>query len=216
MTRMDRIRAMLPTAALLSGLAFGGASGASIGTAENTQFVPLWMASPQGIGVEDAPALLNMPPGWATGDAAVVLAPGGDWPPGQRDRLVSLLLDSGAAVLELNPPRPGGPAAEAGMAAALGSLREGFGAGVVVAIGHGTAGEAAMTPGAWAVSDREGGYAAAVRIGPGAPFFLFGTAPRAESWPQRAWLFCDLLALAQPATAPDIIGPCQAGLARLQ
>ncbi|WP_237217885.1 hypothetical protein, partial [Falsiroseomonas oryziterrae] len=143
MSRARWMRGVLPAVAVL-GLGAAEPRAASIGTTENTQYVGVWtdeQVRPEGSG----PALLNLPPGWLTGDAAVVIAPGGPWDPGQRDVLVAALLDSGAAVLELNEPRAGPRAAaiRADLAAAYRTLRETYGAGLLVALGTGEGGEAA-------------------------------------------------------------------------
>ena len=111
-TAMHRMGRLLPAAALLAGLGTaaagpGSARAASLGTTENTLFLPVWLGPGSAFDGHANPALLNLPPGWASGDAAVVLAPGGDWPPGTRDRLLAALLDAGAAVLEVNEAQPG-------------------------------------------------------------------------------------------------------------
>jgi len=186
------MRAALPVVVVL-GLGAAEPRAASIGTTENTQYLPVWIAEqfrPAG----GAPALLNMPPGWVVGDAAVVVAPGGPWEAGQRDLLVSALLDSGAAVLELNEPRdrPRAAAIRADLAEAERTLRDIFGAGLLVAVGTGEGGDAALE--AAEALGAAGAYVAAVRLGPGAPAFRGGVAPAAEAWQVRAPLLCDLLA----------------------
>lgn len=208
MAKRHAIRALLPAVALLAGMAVAEGRAASVGTAELTQFHAVWLEPGLGLASPAAPALLNLPPGWMAGDAAVVIAAGGDWPPGLRDRLVAALLDAGAAVLELNPGQRGTPA----LAVALAMLGTVQGAGVVVAIGHGAAVGAAA-----GVATPDGrGFAAAVDLGPGRPVFLFGTAPAAEAWPARAPLFCDVLASAGAARGDEIDSACRAGLAALR
>ncbi|WP_270938700.1 hypothetical protein, partial [Falsiroseomonas oryzae] len=95
MRRLQGLPGLLSVAALVVGI--GAAQAASVGTTENTQYAAVWLADAQGRRGEGAPALLNVPPGWGGGDAAAVIAPGGDWPHGQRDALVAALLDAGAA-----------------------------------------------------------------------------------------------------------------------
>lgn len=208
MAKRHGMRALLPAVALLAGMAAGEGRAASVGTAELTQFQSVWLWPGRGVGTGEAPSLLNLPPGWVAGDAAVVIAAGGDWPPGLRDRLVAALLDAGAAVLELNPAQQGTPA----MAAALATLATTQGAGLVVAIGHGApigaAAAAAMPDGRR--------YAAAVDLGPGRPVFLFGEAPAAEDWPARAPLFCDVLAAAAAGQGGDLGRACHVGLRALR
>jgi len=163
------------------------------------------------------PALLNLPAGWLSGDAAVVLAPGGAWPEGLRDRLVAVLLESGAAVLEVTSPRRGPGRSEAvaaqDMLAALRMLREVQGAGLIIAIGFGEGGEAALAAARSAPHGGEG-FAASVRLGPGVPGFVAGEPAAIEAWPLRAPLFCDLLAGAQPE-APGFARLCLDRLAAI-
>lgn len=211
MARMAWMQAALPVAVAL-GLGAAEPRAASVGTPENTQYMAVWtdeQAHPEG----SAPALLNMPPGWMTGDAAVVIAPGGPWDPGQRDLLVSALLDSGAAVLELNEPRRGPrmPAIRVDLVAAYRTMHEVYGAGLLVALGAGEGGEAALE--AADTSAGEPLYAAAVRLGPGAPAFRAGVASPAEAWPLRAPLFCDLLAGVQPGGPAGFAPLCAGSLA---
>ncbi len=217
MSRRRMWRALLPAAALLAGL--GGAKAASVGTTEYTQFLLVWLATEEPDGLLGTPALLNLPPGWLTGDAIAVLAPGGAWPEGQRDRLVSALLDAGAAVLELDPPRGGATQAalRAEMAEALRTSEVVLGAGLVVAIGRGEGGEAALelAAGGETVEGRQ--YAAAVHFGPGAPAFLARPVPEAQGWPLRAPLLCDVLAsVVLPGDGADFLPRCQAALALQQ
>jgi hypothetical protein len=206
-------RSLLPAAVALA-LGIGTAGAASLGTTENTQVLPVWLG-PGSDGTQvSAPALLNLPPAWTPGDAGVVVAPGGAWEPGARDRLVAALLDAGAAVLELNQPRDGLPGEDPlrrDLAEALRTLHLGFSAGLVVVVGEGTAGEAALAVGAEAAAGERSHFAAAIRLGP-APAFLPGQVPPAEAWPSRAPLLCEVLALAQPAGAAGFASACTAGL----
>ncbi len=210
MARMDRIRGLLSVSALLLGVA--GAEAAPVGTTEHTQFVSIWTPDPDAPRGTRPAGLLNVPPGWTAGDAAVLLAPGGAWPDGMRDRLVAALLEGGAAVLEVAPLSAGAPivAVAAELAGGLRLLREVEGAGLVVVIGFAEGGEAALAAGGSLPAGVEG-FAAAVKLGPGAPVFASGPVPEAEAWSVRAPLFCDLLAGLQPAAA-GFADHCQVGL----
>jgi hypothetical protein len=209
-------RALLPAAALALGIGSGSVPGgaASIGTPENTQFLPVWLGPGSDALHFGAPALLNLPPGWSQGDAGVVVAPGGAWAPGARDRLVAGLLDAGAAVLELNRPREGLPGEDPlrrDLAEALATLHAGFGAGLVVLLGEGEGGEAALAVGADAAGRGRAHLAAAIRLGP-EPAFLAGQVSPEEAWPARAPLLCEVLAVAQPDDAVGFADACAAGL----
>lgn len=217
MASFPRMRALLPAAALLAGLATA-AEAASVGTTEHTQFLAVWLHPGLGLVRPEAPALLDMPPGWMAGDAMVVIAPGGDWPPGLRDSFIAALLDAGAAVLELNAGRDGSAGdamLRADIAAALRAAHDTFGAGLAVLVGRGAPAAAAE---AAASAESRGGrrYAAVVRLGGERPGIVFGTAPAAEAWPDRAPLFCDLLGTARAPGEPDIGAACRAGTAALR
>jgi hypothetical protein len=219
MANRPRWRALLSAAALLVAFGSDGAGAASPGTTENTQFLPVWLHPGLGLVRPEAPALLNMPPGWMAGDAMVVLAAGGAWPAGLRDRFVAALLDSGAAVLELNRPRPdqaGVAALREELAAALRAAHEAFGAGIAVLVARGAEGEAALEVAAETMTAGGRRYAAAVRLGAPRPGIVFGSAPEAEAWPARAPLFCDLLANGRAQGEPDIAAECRASLASLR
>ncbi len=172
----------------------GGAQAAFMGSAEYTQFLPVWLSPDPSTPDHPVPALLNLPSGWQAGDAAVVVAKGRDTPREMRDQLVSALIDAGAAVLELHiePGREG--TLPGGLGDALVTLRGGFGAGLVAAIGYGWGGPATLA----AVETQwpgVGGYNAAVVLDAGAPRLARGEAPPAgEAWPVRAPLFCQVLA----------------------
>jgi hypothetical protein len=171
-------------AAALGLALLGGAGAASPGMPEDPQFLPLWMDAVH-MDPEAAPAALTLPPGWQTGDAAVVLALGTDWAIGQRDRLVSRFIDVGAAVVELRPTS----AETRGhvLAHALVATRVGLGAGVVMAIGDTEA------PGAAPAGQR--GTTATALLGPDGLRFTPGSAPPPnEAWETRSALFCRLLA----------------------
>ncbi|WP_198378916.1 hypothetical protein, partial [Neoroseomonas rubea] len=109
-----------------------------------------------------ATALLNLPTGWHSGDAAVVLLTAAPMVDATRDRLVAALLEEQAAVLEVvTAPCPENGASDAA-GDALGALRALHvteGAGLVVAIGYGPGGRAASA----AAEEAER------RLGPGGP-----------------------------------------------
>ncbi len=149
-------------------------------------------------------AILTHPAGWRSGDAAVVIAPGGNWPDWLRARLAAALLDAGAAVLELPQGVPWAP----GLGPAIHALRRDASAGIIVAIGRGEGGEAALALAGVPHPD----VAALARIGPGVPIFRFAAAAPAEGWPQRAALFCALLADLAPPDAPGLGEACRAAL----
>ncbi|MBK1658574.1 hypothetical protein, partial [Paracraurococcus ruber] len=103
------------------------------------------------------PLLLTTPSGWQLGDAAVLLMPGGPGELPLRRRVQAALLAADAAVLELDPAAaqaamPGLPpvpvlapdALRPVLAEAARALRTEAGAGLVVAIGLGPAGGAAL------------------------------------------------------------------------
>ena len=212
MASSDRTPALFLIGALLVG-AVGCPAVAAHSPDAMAQLLPVWLAEGS-VRATRSPALMSLPVGWGAGDAVAVIAPGNDWPEGLRDRLVAALLDSGAAVLELaaghrGPPQPEAVAQD--LVAALHMLREVEGAGLTVAIGFGEGGDAALAA-ARLVPAADGGLAAAVRLGPGAPVFLSGSPPAVEGWPVRAPLFCDLLAGAQPE-APGFAGLCRDRLA---
>lgn len=208
MTRLGRLAAALAIAATPAA-AF-----------EGTRFDLLWIEPNDPAAMRAIPALLNLPAAWQLGDAAAVLLVE---PPGAfelRDHLLSALLDRGAAVLELdastargfsadadrNPPPPDAESLLTDLDLGLRELRR-YGAGVVVAIGHGLGGEAVLL-----AAERGLGFVAHAALGPGEPAFIAGPAPPpVEGWVLRAPLLCEALAWAHAAsptprpTAPDIL-----------
>ncbi|WP_137125278.1 hypothetical protein [Roseomonas sp. HF4] len=122
-------------------------------------------------------ALLNLPAGWSSGDAAVVLLTMAQTAAPLRDQLVSMLIEENTAVVELTS---GGPASCAGDTAgtsrlapppdvagellgALDAVTRVGGAGLVVAIGYGSGAHQVLA----ATTERE----ASVRLGPDGPRF---------------------------------------------
>jgi hypothetical protein len=183
-----------------------------------------------------APALFDAPPGWVPGDAvALVVADRRAAPEGTRDRLGAALLREGAAVLELDAPGARGPAPDDSAAppgarppddplpdlfAALAAVRRDAGAGLVVALGHGEGGEAALRVTDEGAAVRHLGadgprFAAAGVLGPRRVAFAAGAAPPAsEGWPRRAPLLCAALArAAEPEPAAAVRRDCVAALA---
>jgi hypothetical protein len=180
---------------------------------EHTRMEPVWIeaAAPDGEEGHTFPALLNLPPGWMVGDAAALVLFDAPWPGLARENLVAALLDEGAAVLELDAnaarefgpenPRAGPEPTAAELAldvrAAVGGLRRDTGAGLVVALGHGAGGNAAVLA---ASADRmaarpdDAGLAAAASLGPGLAHFALGGAAPGRGWPVRAERLCRVLA----------------------
>lgn len=209
---------------------------------EHTRMEPVWIesAAPDGEEGHTAAALLNLPPGWMIGDAAALVLSDASWPGLARERLVAALLDEEAAVLEFDATaarRIGPEAARLGpepttaetaldLRAAADTMRRQIGAGLVVTLGHGAAGEAALLA---AALERTAGPAggkgvtvAAASLGPGAPRFALGGAAPGRGWPVRAERLCMVLAAVRvPADASAerqclraLIGASEAQLAR--
>jgi hypothetical protein len=158
-------------------------------------------------------ALMNMPSVWQGGDAAALLLTHAALRDPLRDSLVAALLQAGAAVVEAvtgtEARCAGGDAeeteAEASPAdpvdvlfALLDAARR-AGAGLVVAIGYGPGGAAALDAvrAEAAMPHRAGsaaGFAAAAALGRGRPAFVLGSPmPDAEAAPLRLRLLCDAL-----------------------
>lgn len=198
-------RALRLAVALLCGISAGarGAPGIVEPPADLPHDLGLWIAA--GAAQEDrhGPSILAHPAGWRSGDAAVVLAPGGDWPDRLRPRMVMALLAAGAAVLDL----PQGVPSPGHLAAAIEALRRDASAGIVVAIGRGEGGAAAL-----ALAEAAVPFAALAWIGPGAPVFRFAAAAPSEAWAERAALLCALLADLAPPDVPSLAEACRAAL----
>lgn len=183
-------------------------------TTEYTTFEPLWYhtpALPQG-GACRAMGLLNLPPGWSSGDAAVVVLTARGLRDASRDPLVAGLLHQGAAVLEIvadsfaqcdgDPDGTARPAPPHGPAAALRGARDAlaiYGAGLLVAIGYGGEGDVVLQA---VEADRLEGrarprFAAGVSIRAGEARFAAGARPAStERWHERAPHLCAVLAAA--------------------
>lgn len=203
--------------ALLTALAFIAAppSGrAEDAWPEPVQVLPAWIVPGGDHSGPPLPALFKHPPGWSSGDAAVLLVPGADWPAGAREALREAMLAADAAVLEMAEPPPGLLLAQ--LSDALRALRRDQGAGLVVVIGRGASGQAALDL-RDAIRPEEPPvfsppFAALIRLGPGAPGFVAGQAARTENWPHRARLLCDLLTAAPLADMPRLSEACRAAL----
>jgi hypothetical protein len=185
---------------------------------EYTRFLPL----PYALAAPDAGcdriALMNVPPAWQRGDAAVLLLTRAPLHDALRDVMVATLLDAGAAVVEAVSGAAArcGPGereeAEAVAAAAdprdvllaLLHAAQGAGAGLAVAVGYGPGAEAAL-----GVAGAPG-FAAAAAFGAGPPVFLPGAPmPAGEAAPLRLGLFCAAL----DSVADGLALPCRAALA---
>jgi hypothetical protein len=178
---------------------------------EHTLFRSLTVATAAPDAPDGVPALLNLPPGWQPGGVAAVLLFD---PPGAhalRDTLLVALLESGAAVLELDsstargfsmesgraPPPPTVAALVADLAGALASARQEAGAGRVIAFGHGLGAEAVLRAGEAPGHDGPH-YAAVAALGPEATVFRNARAERAgDGWAQRLPWLCTVIAYAQ-------------------
>jgi hypothetical protein len=181
---------------------------------EHTRMEPVWIEAvgPDGEKGLTFAALLNLPPGWMFGDAAVLVLSDGPWPDLARERLIGALLGEWAAVLELDvkgarqagsdksPARPAPTVEELSLdvRAAVDVLRRDTGAGLVVAVGQGAGGEAALLAASRELAngpDRDrGGLVAAAALGPEPARFSLGGAEPGRGWPVRAELLCGVLA----------------------
>jgi hypothetical protein len=196
-------------AAALAALACPAASAFAT---EHTRLEPIWIETvkPDGAVGHTIPALLNMPTAWMVGDAAVVVLSDGPWPGLGRERLVAGLLGEGAAVLELDVTtsrgfspenaKMGPPATPEELLpdvrGAADTLRRDAGAGLVVALGHGAGGDAAVLAAGLERTARPGAGSAiaAASLGPGPAQFALGGAETGRGWPTRARLLCGVLA----------------------
>lgn len=183
----------------------------------------LWMRPATGPGAPPACTRLlvvNMPRDWAIGDAAVAIFAVED---AERaiEPLVAALMPELAAILEV-PSRlaegcPNGPVEPvAEVLGAVQALRADLGAGLVVAIGVGTAGPTVLAATREAVAARFLGpagprLAAAIALGGNGPAsYAIGTLPDGQRWTQRGALLCEALASANPQVR---VGACLTGLA---
>lgn len=228
-------------AAMVATLAALACSAMPAAAKDHTRAEPIWIdtADPDGAD-RTLPALLNMPPGWMLGDAAVVVLSDGQWPGQARERLVAALLEEEAAVLEfdvntawrlgpqsaragrLPPPTPAELVSDVRGAAQ--ALRKDAGAGIVVAVGHGVGGDAAMLAASLerlAAPVDGTGLVAAASLGPGPARFALGKADPGRGWPVRAEILCGVLATVVPAQARAeadcrraLTGPTEAYAAR--
>lgn len=166
-------------------------------------------------------AWLEIPDGWRSGDAAVVLAfDGSAWPLPERDALLQSLLAAGAATLLLDgetladAASPDGETPELSLARAWSGLWQVSRSGVVLVIGHGRWAEVALD---LAQSPAAPPFAAHVAVGPDALRFRPGAPPPPdERWDQRVGGLCDVLATPRPgsrhATGEAASAACRATL----
>jgi len=211
-----RNRSRLPTPAAFL-LAFAAAVPTPAPAQEQTRTEPLYVqpAGQGGTAGIPTPGLLHLPPGWTVGDAAAVVLSDGPWPALARERLTAGLLGEGAAVLEMDADAARGVSPDNDVVApppkaaelvpdvrgAVDALQRDAGAGLVVALGHGVGGAAALLAAA-AARLRPGGdgLAAGVYLGPGPAAFALGGVPSEgpmgvhRGWPTRAARLCDVLA----------------------
>lgn len=204
--------------------------------ADGTRFELLWVGPATPRAAEPArshtaPVLLNLPSGWRVGDAVAVVASEGLGAE-TSNRLRAVLIGEGAAVLEIDlhvarEPSPDGGAPAATLApgdllpdflGALLALRRDVGAGLVVALGYGSSGQAALLAArddlaATFLGQAGPRFAAAAALGPGPTAFAAGsTPPVAESWPTRAPLLCAALARAAVLSSAELERDCIAAL----
>lgn len=223
-----RFRPFAPTAALAAVLA---CPAGPVVAAEHTRMEAVWIAvvAPGGTSGHTVPALLNVPPAWTVGDAAVVVLSDGPRHGLARERLVAALLGEGAAVLELDAATARGfgpgnadaapPATAEELLPVVGgaadTLRRDAGAGLVAALGHGAGGEAAVLAADLERAVRPGAgptIAAAASLGPGPARFALGGASAGRGWPMRARLLCGVLAAEALPFEPDAEANCQRAL----
>jgi hypothetical protein len=187
---------------------------ATVGAHEYTQFELVSITPVRQEALRPLPALLNLPPGWRSGDAIAVLQFTRDSRNALHDRVLSALLDQGAAVLELPSGTaqgflPQGVAAappdaqryREDISAAATVLARDYAPGLIVALGDAEAIAALrdVPPGAVA------GIAAFASVDPApAAFRLALPPPASEDWSRRAPLLCDALAFARSATATPV------------
>jgi pimeloyl-ACP methyl ester carboxylesterase len=161
--------------------------------------------------------LVRLPQSWRTGDAAAIML---FHPPAAmplRNRLVAALLDRGAAVVEVDANVAEGFAADPDAVpvppttesllrdfrAVARALRAEYGPGVVVAMGHGLGGEAALMAADPDLGDT--GFAAVASLGPATPAFRAGPPPPPdEAWPLRAPMLCEALAWTHATAATPL------------
>lgn len=196
---------------------------------EHTRLEPVWFetAAPDGGAGHTAQALLNLPPGWLIGDAGVVILSDRTWPGLARERLVAALLEEEAAVLEFDVAAARGPGPEnarpeapvaaelmPGVRGAVRALRRDAGAGLVVALGYGAGGEAAVlsaSPERTTVPE-DTGLVAAASLGPGPARFALGGAAPGRGWPVRAERLCGVLAKAAAPSEARAEAECRRAL----
>jgi hypothetical protein len=153
--------------------------------------------------------LLTYPAGWAVGDAAALVVHAGPSPSAMGRDVRERLLREDAAVLELGAgPHP--PAALLPTVfALLRALRHHSGAGLVVIIGVGMAGEVALQSADPMQADRHAGadgprFSAHLHVDPLLVRFMPGhqSIEAREAWPARASALCIALARSD-AFGPD-------------
>jgi hypothetical protein len=201
--------------ALAASLSLAVAMPGQAGPLDDARVEPLWLSTRSTL------ALLTVPQGWALGDAAAVVVDGQGVE--ERRRAVVALVGEGAAVLTLDSHPTSSPTADAGemvpeLLGALQALRRDAGAGLVVALGHGAGGEAALMAAREEMAAPQLGrggprFAAAASLGPGWPAFAAGASPPAyEAWSTRAPLLCAALGSALEPSAPRARQDCIAAL----
>jgi hypothetical protein len=170
----------------------------------------------------DRMLVLNLPEAWSAGDAAVILFAEDDAALRAQHPLTDALLQEATAVLEFpSVPATGCTLHERDQVGeilgALQDLRVQAGAGLVVAIGVGQAGPAALAAAQEEVAGRYLGpagprLAAGIALQQGAPpaFAAGPPPPPTEGWHLRAPLLCDAVGAA--TGGPAVAQACRAAL----
>lgn len=196
---------------------------------EHTTFEPLWMAPDDNETdvVHTLPGLISLPPGWQPGGGAAIMIGAPEVPGGPRDGVVSRLLGEGALVLELDVFTARGYAADSGAApsppdaaalahdlfAALRVLRREYDPGLVVSLGFGLGGEAALRAATMRLPRGVTGFVAGADLESRPTRFAPGAPPDgAEAWSLRVRSLCRALTEPAAADADMAARRCEAAL----
>lgn len=212
----------------------------SIATAQRVRepiALPVWIAPVAAPHATIRPCqylgLLSLPAAWSPGDGGVVLLVDRQARTQARESLTQALLDHGAAVMEFGltddcSPDDDRPPVGDALGRVLGGLvaLADRGAGVVVALGEGRAGSAALgaaDPGLAApyLAPQLPRFALGMAFGAGPPRFAAGSSPATtERWTERLELFCTMtgpaLAPGDAAGAAAVARSCRAATSGLQ
>ncbi len=173
------------------------AEAAPAGTPERRPVLPACLTRMPSQAERPFRAVLNLPPGWMPGGAAVVVARGRDVPYAAGRAFSAAVVDGGAALLELQLRPDQEEDLPATFAEALTTLRIGFGAGLVVAVGYGRV-AAAATLGLPQADPREDGDGTSAATPEREAMAARGLA---AAGPDHAPLPCGVLGTALPGEA---------------